>query len=165
MPLTHITTCTLCDPGKPQKFTSQAITMVKPGEPFPADAVKFFDAIGDHFKKKHPEALVEVEKIATMMLAMIVLKNFSTSDPGVHRSAENIREFIHRLTLAPHMLSNAWLDGVYRQMCEDSPTGAIRFEEFQRLRDILLEEAQTAPDARISNGRRETEGSIPSPVR
>lgn len=147
MPLTHITTCTLCDPAKPQKFTSNAITPVKPGEPFPADAVKFFDVIGDHFKKKHPEATIATEQIAAMLFAMIVLKNFDASDPGVHQSAANIREFIHRLTLPAHMLSNAWLLGVYQSMCDDSPTGTIRFEEFARLRDILLEEAQTEAPA------------------
>lgn len=145
MPLTHITTCTLCDPGKPQKFTSQAITPVKPGEKPAEDVVKFFSALGAHVQKKHPEALTSIEQIAAMLQAMILLKNFNTSDPGVHQGAEAVRQFIHRLTLPAHMLSNAWLDGVYRSMCEDSPTGAIRFEEFQRLRDILLEEAQTEP--------------------
>lgn len=142
MSLTHITTCLLCDPAKPKKFVAQSMPELTPGEQPPEAIGKFIQALGAHLAKEHPQALASIQQMGAMFQALILMKNFQTTDPGVHRAADLTRHFIHKLTQRAPLSDDA-----AREFIND---GTWVDEDWQKLfafRDMLLEDGPFAPKA------------------
>lgn len=142
MSLTHITTCLLCDPTKPKKFSAPSMPEVKPGEQPPEAIGKFIQALGVHLAKDHPQALASIQQMGAMFQALILMRNFQTTDPGVHRAAELTRHFIHKMTQREPLSDDA-----VRAFIND---GTWLEEDWQKVfafRDMLLEDGPYAPQA------------------
>lgn len=142
MSLTHITTCLLCDPTKPKKFSAPSMPEVKPGEQPPEAIGKFIQALGVHLAKDHPQALASIQQMGAMFQALVLMRNFQTTDPGVHRAAELTRHFIHKMTQRA-----AFADSDIRRFIHDTVAseGEIGFDELCTFRDILQENGEYAP--------------------
>lgn len=142
MPLTHITTCLLCDPTKPKKFAASSMPEVKPGEQPPEAIGKFIQALGSHLAKEHPQALASIQQMGAMFQALLLMKNFQTTDPGVHRAAELTRHFIYKLTQRAE-----FGDSDIKRFIHDTvgAEGEIGFDELCDFRDLLQENGKYAP--------------------
>lgn len=156
MPLTHITKCLLCPAGKPARIVSDPMPQVKPGEQPPEAVGRYVQALTDHIRKKHPEAYAHIYAMAQIMMALLVVREFETTDPGVGTAREQLRNFIHRMTRKNDVTETDMLvrleriDDAVRFFERDGKDAIDKdriLDELRNLRNFLLEEGEYQPAA------------------
>lgn len=154
MSLTHITKCLLCPIEKRARIVSDPMPQVKPGEQPPEAVGRYVQALTDHIRKKHPESYAQIYAMAQIMMALLVVKEFETTDPGVETAREQLRNFIHRMTRKNDVTETDIQ--VRLEHIDDSVTFFERdgkdaidkdriLDELRDFRDFLLEEGDYAP--------------------
>lgn len=146
MPITHITTCMICPAEKPGKIVANEIPQIRPGEMPPAAVFEYMEALKTHLKKKHPEVFQQTLVIGQMLMDLLVVAKFQTSDPGVENARHLTRAFLHKLTRGNDADERDLQIRAERvNPLSSTVTAAIIVLELRDLRDYLLEEGEYEP--------------------
>ena len=100
--LKHITTCRIC--GHP--FTNWQVDVPIMGQPPSARVAQFVGALAKHLQSKHADKMQAVQIGGQEFMGMLIMMLFSTTDPNLLMTVEQVRAAVSKLCTEPMERAN-----------------------------------------------------------